>query len=55
MKEAVSIVCVLKDGTIHAGQSTNGILRKDMDECYYVLEDGTKADALLREKRGKKS
>lgn len=48
MNEAVSITAVLTDGTIHSGQSVNGIRRADMTECFYTLEDGTKVNALVR-------
>lgn len=54
MNEAVSITVVRKDGTIYTGQSTNGIDRKDMDKCFYTLEDGKKVNTLLREKAGTK-
>jgi hypothetical protein len=52
---AVSITVVLKDGTLHAGQSTNGIRRSEMEKCFYTLADGTTVDAMVREDRGKKS
>jgi hypothetical protein len=54
MNEAVSITVVMKDGTLHSGQSTNGIRRSDMAECFYTLKDGTKVNALIREKREQK-
>jgi hypothetical protein len=54
MNEAVSITVVLSDGTIHSGQSTNGIKRSEMTKCFYTLADGTTVDALVREKRAKK-
>lgn len=53
--EAISISVITKDGLIHTGQHTGTLKREDMQAAWYTLSDGTKVDALLREKRGKEA